>query len=54
MAEEQLLEELDERIGDVRKGHDGLLYMLTAGVFGMGILWDLWTLNEQISVANRR
>jgi TM2 domain-containing membrane protein YozV len=31
----------------------GLLYLLTAGLFGLGILWDFLTLNEQISEANR-
>ena len=31
----------------------GLLYLLTAGLFGIGILWDFLTLNEQISEANR-
>ena len=31
----------------------GLLYMLSGGVFGLGVLYDYWTLNEQISIANR-
>ena len=31
----------------------GLLYLLTAGFFGLGILWDFLTLNEQISEINR-
>jgi TM2 domain-containing membrane protein YozV len=30
----------------------GLLYLCTAGLFGAGLLYDLWTLNEQISIAN--
>ena len=30
----------------------GLLYLCTAGVFGLGILWDFRTLNEQMSDAN--
>ncbi len=31
----------------------GLLYLFTAGLFGIGILWDFLTLNEQISEVNR-
>ncbi|MEM1114735.1 MAG: TM2 domain-containing protein [Pseudomonadota bacterium] len=31
----------------------GLLYLVTLGVFGLGILWDFLTLNEQISEVNR-
>ncbi len=30
----------------------GLLYLCSAGLFGVGLLYDLWTLNEQISIAN--
>ena len=30
----------------------GLLYLCTAGLFGLGILWDFLTLNEQISDVN--
>lgn len=32
----------------------GLLYMVTAGLFGLGWLYDYWTLNDQISQLNRR
>lgn len=30
----------------------GLLYLCTAGLFGLGILWDFLTLNEQVSEVN--
>ena len=30
----------------------GLLYMVTLGLFGLGILWDFLTLNEQLSDVN--
>ncbi len=32
----------------------GLLYLVTGGLFGIGWLYDLWTLNDQISVQNHR
>jgi TM2 domain-containing membrane protein YozV len=31
----------------------GLLFMLTGGLFGLGYLYDYWTLNEQIAEQNR-
>ncbi len=31
----------------------GILYLLTIGLFGIGIIYDFWTLNEQISSENR-
>lgn len=31
----------------------GILYLLTAGLFGIGWLYDLWTLNEQVDEINR-
>lgn len=31
----------------------GILYLLSFGLFGLGYLYDLWTLNEQVSIANR-
>ena len=31
----------------------GLLYLCTGGLFTLGILWDYWNLNEQISEENR-
>ena len=30
----------------------GLLYLGTLGIFGLGYIYDLWTLNEQISEIN--
>ncbi|MGB5284647.1 MAG: TM2 domain-containing protein, partial [Polyangiales bacterium] len=30
----------------------GLIYFLTVGLAGIGILYDYWTLNEQVSEAN--
>ena len=32
----------------------GLIYLLTAGLLGLGLLYDLWTLNAQVSEMNRR
>ena len=30
----------------------GILYLLTGGIFLLGILYDFWTLNEQIHLIN--
>jgi len=30
----------------------GLLYLVTIGLCGIGILYDFWTLNEQVSMIN--
>ena len=30
----------------------GLLWLVTGGLFGLGLLYDLWTLNEQVSDEN--
>lgn len=30
----------------------GVLYLLTGGLFVVGVVYDFWTLNEQISEAN--
>jgi TM2 domain-containing membrane protein YozV len=32
----------------------GIIYLLTFGLFGLGLLYDLWTLNGQVSEINRR
>ncbi len=29
-----------------------ILYMLTFGLFGLGYLYDMWTLNQQVSLLN--
>lgn len=31
----------------------GILYFFTGALLGLGYIYDLWTLNEQISVINR-
>ncbi|PHR30524.1 MAG: hypothetical protein COA36_00505 [Desulfotalea sp.] len=30
----------------------GLIYLCTFGIFGFGYIYDLWTLNDQISLIN--
>jgi len=30
----------------------GILYLVTAGLVGLGYIYDLWTLNDQISLIN--
>lgn len=37
----------------LEKWFTGLLYLLTGGIFLLGIIYDYWTLNDQISVVNR-
>lgn len=32
----------------------GLLYLVTFGLFGLGVLYDFWTLNDQISLRHAR
>jgi len=32
----------------------GFLYLLTAGIFGLGVLYDFVTLNDQINLINSR
>lgn len=31
----------------------GVIYLLTGGLFLLGVLYDFWTLNQQISIRNR-
>ncbi|MCC2677834.1 MAG: hypothetical protein K0R29_410 [Pseudobdellovibrio sp.] len=31
----------------------GLIYLLTLGLFGIGLLYDLWTMNGQVSEVNK-
>jgi TM2 domain-containing membrane protein YozV len=30
----------------------GILYLLTLGIFSIGLIYDFWTLNSQISELN--
>jgi TM2 domain-containing membrane protein YozV len=32
----------------------GILYLFTLGLFGLGVLYDFWTLNDQITIRNAR
>ena len=32
----------------------GILWLLTAGLFGIGWAYDFWTMNEQVDAVNRR
>jgi len=36
----------------IGKWPTAILYFLTAGLLGIGILYDFWTLNEQVDAAN--
>lgn len=38
----------------IGKWPTGVLYLLTGGLLGVGWLYDLWTLNEQVSDINSR
>lgn len=30
----------------------GIIYLLTGGIFGIGYIYDYWTLNDQLSLVN--
>lgn len=30
----------------------GIVYLLTFGIFGLGYIYDMWTLNDQITLVN--
>jgi len=32
----------------------GILYLFTFGLFGLGYLYDMWTLNDQVTLINGR
>jgi hypothetical protein len=34
------------------KSGTGILYLVTLGLFGIGLIYDFWTLNSQISELN--
>lgn len=38
----------------IGKWATGIVYLLTAGLLGLGYLYDFWTLNDQITVQNAR
>jgi TM2 domain-containing membrane protein YozV len=38
----------------MRKWFTGIVYLLSGGFFAIGYLYDLWTLNDQVSLINSR
>ncbi len=34
------------------KWFTGIIYLISGGIFGLGYLYDLWTLNDQVSMIN--
>ncbi|PLX85175.1 MAG: hypothetical protein C0617_05680 [Desulfuromonas sp.] len=37
----------------MRKWITGILYLVTGGLFGVGYLYDFWTLNSQVALVNK-
>lgn len=37
----------------IGKWGTGILYLLTAGLLGIGVIYDFWTLNSQVSALNQ-
>jgi TM2 domain-containing membrane protein YozV len=36
------------------KWFTGIVYLLSGGILGIGYLYDLWTLNDQVSIINSK
>ena len=36
------------------KWFTGIIYLVSGGIFGIGYLYDLWTLNDQVSFINSK
>lgn len=36
----------------MEKWISGIIYLLTGGILGLGVIYDFWTLNDQISLLN--
>ena len=32
----------------------GILYLFSGGIFGLGYLYDFWTLNDQVTILNSK
>jgi hypothetical protein len=32
----------------------GILYLLTGGLVGFGVIYDFWTLNDQVTLINSK
>jgi hypothetical protein len=38
----------------VRKNFTGIFYLLVIGFLGIGVIYDFWTLNDQITLLNSK